>query len=231
MKFSIYTITTGERHRYLAKLLSAINNFVVLGDNKIEFVLFHNGKRNLDGNSQYIINNFNSKIEFKELTSSTLLTVEQCMNKILPTLTGDLIIKLDDDALPIGDSFLVRIGEINHLFPNSVFSPYPVGLINNPGGPGAGNKNHTVRYGFITDTYYTLRFVTHVGGFARISPGFTREWTFDESRPHSEDSQHSQKCIEKGIPMFYLENALIVEHQESTLGQHERYPHYFKGRF
>jgi hypothetical protein len=126
------------------------------------------------------------------------------------------------------------VKEIARIKPDIVFSPYPVGLINNPGGP-RGNR-HEVIYSEVTDTYYTLRYVSHVGGFARISPSFTKNWKFDNDLipgiSGSEDSQFSLKCQQLNIPMAYLENAIVVEHQESTLGQHSRYGNnYFNGRF
>jgi hypothetical protein len=58
-------------------------------------------------------------------------------------------------------------------------------------------------------------------------------WPNDSSHAAGrEDVNFSEFCGIRGIPMYYLENALVVEHQESTLGQHARYgENYFKGRF
>lgn len=156
------------------------------------------------------------------------------MNKILPLLKGDIIMKMDDDCKIISSNFFTHVKEIAKLKPNIVFSPYPVGLINNPGGI-RGNR-HEVIYSQELDTYYTLRYVDHVGGFARLSPGFTKHWKFEhdlmDNASGNEDIQFSRKCNQEQIPMAYLENAIIVEHQESTLGQHKRYgKEYFKGRF
>jgi len=88
-----------------------------------------------------------------------------------------------------------------------------------------------VEYSVETDTYYTFRKVHHVGGFARIMPvEYFKQINFTNT--HSEDTECSTWCNNNNIPMYYLENALIVEHQESTLGQHARYGEkYFKGRF
>lgn len=155
------------------------------------------------------------------------------MNKILPKLTGDLIMKMDDDCKIISPNFCTHIREIASLRPDIAFSPYPVGLIRNPGGVKA--ISHEVIYSKELDTYYTLRYVDHLGGFARISPAFTKEWVFDndliQGQSGNEDAQFSRKCQSIGMKMAYLENAIIVEHNESTLGQHKRYPDYFKDRF
>jgi hypothetical protein len=75
------------------------------------------------------------------------------------------------------------------------------------------------------DTYYTIRYVNHIGGFCRITnSSLIKEIDFSMSpdNGHAEDVLLSCVCKYKKIPMFYLENGLIVEHQESTLGQKER---------
>ena len=110
-------------------------------------------------------------------------------------------------------------------------------LINNPGGvPRLAPQ--FVSYGSETDTFYTLRPVDHVGGFARIAPReLVKDWVLASDRnipgaSGNEDIQFSRLCVQNNIPMYYLENALIVEHQESTLGQHARYgKDYFGERF
>ena len=71
--------------------------------------------------------------------------------------------------------------------------------------------------------------MNHVGGFARIMPAeYLREITFSDA--HNEDSEVSAWAIAHGKPMYYLENGLAVEHQESSIGQGHRYPDYFKNR-
>lgn len=171
----------------------------------------------------------------KMLYRETNEGIAVAMNFVLPKLKGDIVIKLDDDAILRSPNFFNHVREIHTMFPNLVFSPFPVGLINNLGGPNS--QQRQVAYGDKTDTYYTFRLVGHIGGFARISPANpTKEWLFDydksDTASGTEDGQHSQKCRSLGIPMAYLENALIVEHQESTLGQHARYgKDYFGERF
>jgi hypothetical protein len=69
-----------------------------------------------------------------------------------------------------------------------------------------------------------------LGGFARIAP---KEHLLNTrfSDDHSEDSEFSGNCNTNNIPMYYLENGLIVEHQETGLGQQARYgKEYFQAR-
>lgn len=148
----------------------------------------------------------------------------------------DTVIKIDDDCVIRSPDFLDHVSEIRDGFPSLVFSPYPVGLINNAGGPPKVGDHHTW-YGEKTDTWYTFRPVVHVGGFCRVSPAdlffdFTFPDDLNEEGSGWEDGHFSRLCMEKNIPMRYLENGLIVEHQESTLGQHMRYgEEYFGKRF
>lgn len=224
---SVYTFTLG-RWKYLNKCLQASEGdaFDFIGD--IEHIVCFQGVRP----SFEVRNRFDPvKHEYWE----TNVGIAEGMNKILPKLKGDIIIKMDEDCVIRSPEFYTHVREVSKLVPNAVFSPYPVGLIRNPGGVPA-NGPHKVVYSDRLDTYYTLRPVDHVGGFCRVSPGFTKEWKFQpdlglKGASGNEDTQFSGRCKQERIPMYYLENTLIVEHQESTLGQHERYKEYFKDRF
>lgn len=143
-------------------------------------------------------------------------------------LDKPLVIKLDDDAEIISNKFFDVLYEIARLKPNTIFSPFPVGLINNRGGPRG--TSHEVVYSEKLDRYFTLRKSEHVGGFARVMPAeMFKQVPFTDA--HDEDSNVSAWARAAGVEMFYLENGFIVEHQESTLGQHARDESYFQGRF
>lgn len=222
---SVYTLTLG-RWFYLDKCLRASEGSLDATTN-VEHSVYFQG---------VFPSEFQIKPEhgiFKYYYWDKNIGIANAMNKILPSLKGNTIIKMDEDCEIKSPFFYKHVTEIARLRPDLVFSPYPVGLIGNPGG--VRGYKHEVIYSEITDTYYTLRYVNHVGGFCRVSPGFTKEWTFEpdliEGISGNEDGQFSTRCLKERIPMAYLENAIIVEHQESTLGQHERYKEYFKGRF
>ena len=227
---SIYTLTLG-RELYLTRLLESLALFGGWAGEYEHYIC---------------VQGVPLTLEFRKLLRTsyphvTLLEWEENygiaegMNRILPELKGDIIIKMDEDAVIRSPNFFNHVIELHELAPSLVFSPFPVGLINNLGGPQSSQRS--VVHGEETDTYYTLRMVNHIGGFCRISPANpTKEWRFNydksDEQSGSEDGQHSQKCITAGLPMAYLENALIVEHQESTLGQHARYGEaYFGKRF
>lgn len=220
---SIYTFTLGREY-YLNNLLRSIKQQNLTGID-IEHIVVCQGVN---------IDSANKSDFTKFVYWDKNVGIAEGMNRILPTLKGDIIIKLDEDALLYGTEFFQHVLHVVDQKPDAVWSPYPVGLIRNPGGPYG--LDHEVIYSPTSNTYYTLRKVNHVGGFARISPGHTKQWKFDndlsQGQSGNEDVQFSGKCKHYGIEMFYTENTLIVEHQESTLGQHTRYGEsYFKGRF
>ena len=225
-KISIYTLTLG-RWFYLKNLLNSLEY-----DSNIEHFIVFQGVHPTDEIKELL-----DKPHIIPIMLEKNIGIALAMNMVYQKITGDIIIKLDEDAKIVSRDFFTHVREINSLVPKLVFSPYPVGLINNPGG--VLSKNHQVGYSKNTDTYYTTRLVNHVGGFARISPKeFTGDFVFSDDYDPSgktsgnEDAQHSSFCNQKGFPMAYLENCLIVEHQESTLGQHKRYgDSYFKDRF
>lgn len=231
---SIYTFTLG-RDKYLRQLLESIHNCSE-GHDEVEHFICCQGVK-LEEQTLADISCYNL---LKQHNITVLEWEDNCgiasgMNKVLPMLSGNIIIKLDEDAVIRSPNFFSHVKEIHSIAPNLVFSPFPVGLINNLGGPASHGRQ--VVYSEKLDTYYTLRFVDHIGGFARISPADpTKEWIFDHDKSDvssgNEDGQHSNKCRASQLPMAYLENALIVEHNESTLGQHERYgTDYFGKRF
>lgn len=221
-KIDIFTVITAPgRPYYFNKLLKSIESNLDFINQHI--VIFNGFNKTID------VNLFNISNTIKAFYTDRLLSIGNVINKFHTVINSDLVIKLDDDSEIISNNFIPHILEINKLKPNSVFSPFPVGLINNLGGVQSNNRE--VIYGQATNTYYTLRKVNHIGGFARISPSFLySKINFSDS--HNEDGEFSQYCRVNGIEMFYLENALIVEHQESSLGQHYRYgKEYFGERF
>jgi hypothetical protein len=153
-------------------------------------------------------------------------------NRIVPLCRGEIIMKFDEDAVIRSPEFFEHVVAIHKLVPTAVFSPYPVGLIRHVGGDKA--LGHLVKYSSETDTYYTLRTVEHVGGMSRIAPSSVAKaircpFDLDENSGREDDS-FAEACMAQQVPTYYLENAIIVEHQESTLGQMERFPQYFAKR-
>jgi len=228
---SLYTFTMG-RSFYLHRFLRAIVRAGATHAGRVEHHLCCQGV-DLDPEALAITRDSGlPNLRFEVHRWPENIGLQAGINRIVPQLQGDLIVKIDDDCLILSDDFFDHVRAVARLEPRATFSPYPVGLIGTPGGPAALDRH--VRYSAETDTYYTFRRVDHVGGLCRISPAsLVREWRLEPGRSvdvRNEDTQMSRLCRENGIAMFYLENALVVEHQESTLGQEARYQEYFAKR-
>lgn len=223
MKIDILTVTLGREY-YLEKLLASFDKLANWQYQEVSYNIIYQGVPS----EKFIDYIKGFKFPINISTTAHAYSIGAIMNMYKNELRGDYFWKLDDDAKLYSPHFLDHIKELYEIYPNAVFSPYPVGLINNPGG--VPSKSHHVVYSKRLDTYYTLRKVNHIGGFARIMPSnLLQNISFTDS--HSEDTECAAYFNRENIPMYYLENTLIVEHQESTLGQHERYKEYFKGRF
>lgn len=221
---SIFTFTLG-RELYLKRLIESIKTFG--GNEKFEHHICFQGVAPSDEFSIYLENLLESSYPLKLHFWHKNLGGCKGSGKIISYLSGNLIFKLDDDAVLRSDNFFKHIEVIHDLIPDSIFSPFPVGLIDNIGGIVPGNVNlneRFVKYSEVTDCYYTFRKTIMIGGLARISPAdIIKEVKWPEDLKILEDVIFSKLCGANNIPMYYLENVLVVEHQESTLGQKQRY--------
>jgi len=232
---SILTLYNG-RPLYLKRNLLSVKQAVCETDANIEHKVFCQGAA-LDDS----IKDIQKSVE-GEFSNYSLEIIQwdknygtgEGLNRALPTLSGNLVFKFDEDAEIVSRNFFNHVLEINNILENNCsFSPYPVGLIGNPGG--VHSTTRFVRYSQQLDTFYTFRAVAHIGGFARITPkhimsAITFPYDYSIYDTGNEDSVVSHFCRTHYIMQLYLENAIVVEHQESTLGQHERYAEYFKDR-
>jgi hypothetical protein len=218
---SIVTVTIG-RDLYLKRLIESIQQLG--GSQEIEHHIVFNAYQPSKLIEDVLLSYPHIRYDLTER-----INIGGTLNLLKNKVNGNLFVKLDDDCILRSPLFFDHVVAIHKLEPLAVFSPFPVGLIGNLGGVRSDDRR--VIYSEDTDTYYTLRKVSHIGGFARIAPTiYHKQMTFPIGA-HDEDDRFS-KTFAHRIPFYYLENAIIVEHQESTLGQHERYGNdYFKGRF
>jgi len=231
MKLSIITLTLGTRKVYLDKQVQFIMENILEArqdDIQVEHFVVQQGGH-VESTQKHVQYFGGYSFEFIHFPEN--IGIGEALNRIVPKCTGDFILKLDDDAIPINPDFLEVSRRICNRFPDSVWSPYPVGLINNPGGP-KGYRHAVYHSG---DRFFTMRFVGHVGGFARFAPtNLMKQFKFQNDLlpgvSGNEDGQFSSFCNSNGIKMFYLENGCVVEHAESTLGQIARFPEYFQSR-
>lgn len=234
MDISIITFTLGGRSRYLQACIDSVYEDEENSNFSVEHHLVLQGytKEKLEEElCGWWADNKKYKFIIHEWPEN--IGIGAGLNKIIPKCTAPLIMKMDDDCKIVSTGFFESAMALHKKFPNSVFSPFPVGLIRSLGGvPGF---KHTVWYDKKNEKYYTRRHVSHVGGFARFAPAsIMKQFKFAPDlipgQSGNEDGQFSSYCGANNIEMFYLENNMIVEHNESGFGQILRYPEYFTGR-
>ena len=227
---SIFTLSLG-REFYLDKLIQSMHKNIHLpyqhiilnqGIKDADFISFLKGLER---------NNKNIQVVYADENLGINAGCKRCVSDC----TGDLIIKLDEDMAIVSDNFLKHLlAAYNSIAEPVALSAFPVGIIRNPGGVPT-KYGHSVYYSKETDTYYTIRWVHYLGGACECFPKiiFDKAKLFEGFRGKKTSGQDvfiSRKMRKAGFRLGYLENACIAEHQESTLGQEERFKEYFKNK-
>jgi len=236
-KIYVVTVTTGKRHpsifkkslRSLRNAISHAKNMVWFSacDVSIKHIIYLNCDNQEDFQKTFGIISLespNSIILFDDSRKNIGIAaaLNRCNEFISKNGSCDLVLKMDDDVFIYNEENFFELAlEIHDQYPNMVFSPYPVGLINNPGGPPAVSR---FVYNSATMFPLTFRRVRHVGGMCRFSPfKIFESFKFNNDLipgvSGDEDGQLSTYCLHNSIEMCYLENGLVAEHAYSTLGQ------------
>jgi len=134
----------------------------------------------------------------------------------------DVIVKLDNDVEIETDGWLMNC--LNVLEPKLLLSPYVKGLIHNRGG--------AIRIGYNRER--RISYAPFIGGICMI--GFRQAWMEDSGgweypvpKHAGGDLSFCKKLAIKGYRFGYKED-VNIRHAETTAGQYERYPNYFKER-
>lgn len=228
---SICTFTLGRTY-YLDRLIVSVIESARSYAGEVEHHIGFQGVCPADSTLALLRNHDARGLRFEIHEWPQNLGLSLGMNRIIPSLRGEILIKMDDDCLIQSRRFFEHVEAVHKLKPLAFFSPFPAGLLGKVVGGVPGSRRR-VEYSAMTDTYYTFRPVTHLGGLCRISPTrLVQGWvlTHNPRGSGNEDTQYSALCRAEGIEMYYLENALIVEHQETALGQQIRYEQYFRER-
>lgn len=210
------TVSLG-RELYLKQLINSIDKLTNWQEHNFLHYLIYQGEPSTD-----FLLYINSIPYQKQLIINR--DVKKSIGKVMEEFKGicssDIFWKLDDDALLYTPNSFDHIEELYKIHSNAVFSPYPVGFIERPGG--ASSIGHTVMYSKRLDKYYTLRKVNNIAGFARIMPvNILKQISFADR--HDDDADCAIWCRRNNVPMFILENCLVVEHNETKYGQYLRY--------
>jgi len=218
MKIAIFSLTK-DRLYYTKKTLQSLkekthipfDHFILDQDSQDKTVEWINGFTYKQG-------------EIYVYPISTNIGINRGVNFILDKIGKDydIIIKLDNDVEIETDGWLKKC--INVLSKKFVISPYVKGLINNRGGVN--------RYGHIKEL--NIGITPFIGGICMI--GYRDAWTKDSNgwefpvpKHAGGDRAFCMKLNLSGYKFGYVEN-VVIKHVETTVGQIERYPSYFKKR-
>jgi len=136
----------------------------------------------------------------------------------------DMVGKYDNDALSLTTGWLAKITDLWNRNNRMVFSCYIEGLRDNPGGA------QRIAHGQMAGELIGI--TKHMGGiccFADVRAYETYRWEEGSFLHGVQDWEFSQHLLRSGYQLGYLENWSIA-HIDSTQGQHEKYPEYFKRR-
>lgn len=146
--------------------------------------------------------------------SDTNLGISKGSNLLLDKIREaggySLIIKVDNDCGFITERWLERMVDVFQHGRKFLLSPYPEGLIDNPGGA------PRVKDGFIDKEYVGI--VDHIGGLCVAAPAEAYEgfrWDDDDFLHGEQDFIFSQEMRMRGYILIYLEN-IKVEHLFNT---------------
>ena len=131
---SVITFTLGTRDKYLFNCLDSVYNDGFLG--KVEHHVIFQGSVPDEGVRGCLST-------YKQTPSYELIIHEwpqnigiaAGINKILPECKSNLIFKMDDDCKIITADFFDQAMIIHKEYPKAIFSPFPIGLTYNLGGP------------------------------------------------------------------------------------------------
>jgi glycosyltransferase involved in cell wall biosynthesis len=142
----------------------------------------------------------------------------------------DIIVKIDNDVEFVSDKWLEQIVDLFRRNRKMVLSPYVEGLENSPGGTIRHRDSGEMPYIIINDI--VLGLVPNLGGILFASPKeLYDEFRFEEASFYTggKDYQLSMYAKSIGYMLCYIEE-LRIKHMDTTVGQHAKYPEYFKLR-
>ncbi len=216
-KVAIFTITY-DRLDYTKRMKDSLDKSTKY---KYDWLVFDNGSK--DGTVQWL----ETQTDFLS-GSSTNRGLSFASNYLIDKAmvddgTYDIIVKVDNDCdfKTVGWlETMIDLWKRNHML---YMSPYPEGLVHNPGGA------PRIGYSFI-GPYYT-EITTHIGGIcAGIDARAYKTFRWKDEFLHGDQDSEASKAFGKMryMPIYYPLHRLM--HMDSTEEQYKKYPEYFERR-
>lgn len=221
MKIAIYTLTR-DRLEYTKHCFSSLQNKSA-GYPFDHFVL-DNGST--DGTAEWLKTQNFKHVELLPENIGISKGSNAILHKIHATGDYDLIIKMDNDCEVISENILDQLVEIFEdaisMRYNIVLSPRVTGINNQPR-----RAQHVILGG------REIGLTGIVGGLFHVVPAkIYQQYTYPEklAKAWGQDDDFCEWLRVNNYAKGYVEG-LVVNHYETTLGQAQRYPEYFKRKF
>jgi glycosyltransferase involved in cell wall biosynthesis len=217
---AIYTITY-DRVEYTREMWETLQESTMC---PFDWYVWDNGST--DQTREFLSGALNNNGEMEVTYSPDNKGLTIASNALLDRIMSQnyqIVIKVDNDAKFLTKGWLDEIVELwkcNHML---YMSPYPEGLVANPGGaPRVGTA-------FIGDTLVEV--TMHIGGFvAAVDARAYQDFRFSDQFLHgNQDSEASKAFRDLGYMPCYIPKHRVL-HNDSTAGQVKKYPKYFERR-
>jgi len=162
-------------------------------------------------------------LSFSSENSGLTAASNNLIDKIFNTGNYQIIIKADNDCEFMTHGWLetqIDLWKMNHLL---YMSPYPEGMVDNPGG--------APRIGYSTIGPYFIEVAYHLSGLcAMIDAKAYKNFRWKDKFLHGNQDREASIAFGKLRYMPCHVPLHRVMHQQTTAGQHKKYPAYFKRR-
>jgi hypothetical protein len=145
------------------------------------------------------------------------LPVSVLLNQFARGCKYPFVLKLDDDALICSSDFLYKYAELTELIPDSVIYPFEIGGYTHE----APMNKRQVVYAPKNNLFFSVAVATAPSGLASLYPKSFLLKTPIPSGQIDAEFLFSHAGYFK-VPVYQLQNGLVVEHQEGIEGQEYR---------
>lgn len=215
-KVAIYTITY-DRLEYTKEMHQTMRSST---EYPFDWFVFDNGSQDetpdwlAGSDAEYI----HLSPDNKGITNASNHLVEEIMKR-----DYDIVIKVDNDARFMTKEWLETIVDLWKRNHKLYMSPYPEGLVSNPGG--------APRVGSAYIGPYLVEVTMHIGGFvAAIDAHAYKNFRWSDQFLHgNQDTEASMSFRKMGYMPCYIPIHRAF-HMDGTVGQHKKFPQYFERR-
>ena len=215
---AIFTLTY-DRLNYTKRMWKSLCKST---DYPFDWYVFDNGSK--DGTPEWLRKG-RAKATFSKKNEGISKASNALLDKIMKRKKGyyQIVIKVDNDCEFMTVHWLEMIVDLwkrNHMI---YMSPYPEGLVDNPGG--------APRVGISYIGPYFVEVSYHLSGLcAAIDARAYKDFRWQDRFLHGNQDREASIAFGKmGFMPAYIPLHRVY-HQETTAGQHKRYPKYFKRR-